>query len=56
MEPRWKQAIAPSVRPPMIATGAPVRIAFRAYAEPAATIGPADAELTYGRVIVFRPQ
>jgi hypothetical protein len=41
---------------PKIATDAPVRIAFRQYMEPATTVGPADAELIYDRVIVFRPK
>jgi hypothetical protein len=39
-----------------IAPDAPVRIGFRQYAEPATRIGPADAELLYDRVIVFRPK
>lgn len=39
-----------------IATDAPVRIGFRSYAEPATGIGPADIELLYDRVIVFRPK
>jgi len=37
-----------------IAPDAPVRIGFRQYAEPATKIGPADEELIYDRVIVFR--
>lgn len=32
----------------------PVRIGFRQYAEPATRVGPADAEMLYDRVIVFR--
>ncbi len=39
-----------------IAADAPVRVGFRQYAEPATRIGPADAELLYDRVIVFRPK
>jgi hypothetical protein len=39
-----------------IAANAPVRIGFRQYAEPATKVGPADAELIYDRVIVFRPR
>jgi hypothetical protein len=39
-----------------IAADAPVRIGFRQYAEPATRVGPADAELLYDRVIVFRPK
>jgi hypothetical protein len=39
-----------------IAANAPVRIGFRQYAEPATKVGPADAELLYDRVIVFRPK
>jgi hypothetical protein len=39
-----------------VAADAPVRLAFRQYAEPATRIGPADAELLYDRVIVFRPR
>ena len=39
-----------------VAADAPVRIAFRAYAEPATRVGPADAELIYDRVIVFTPK
>ncbi len=39
-----------------IAANAPVRIGFRQYMEPATKIGPADAELLYDRVIVFRPK
>jgi len=39
-----------------VAADAPVRIAFRAYAEPATRVGPADAELIYDRVIVFTPR
>jgi hypothetical protein len=39
-----------------IAADAPVRIGFRQYAEPATRVGPADAELIYDRVIVFRPK
>jgi len=39
-----------------IAPDAPVRIAFRQYAEPTTKIGPADEELIYDRVIVFRPK
>jgi len=39
-----------------VAPDAPVRIGFRAYAEPATKTGPADVELLYDRVIVFRPE
>lgn len=39
-----------------IALTVPVRIGFRQYAEPATRTGPADAELLYERVIVFRPK
>lgn len=39
-----------------IAPDAPVRIGFRQYAEPSTRVGPADAELLYDRVIVFRPK
>lgn len=39
-----------------IATDAPVQIGFRQYAEPGTGIGPADPELLYERVIVFRPK
>jgi hypothetical protein len=39
-----------------IVANAPVRIGFRQYAEPATKVGPADAELLYDRVIVFRPK
>ncbi len=39
---------------PKIAPDAPVRIGFRAYAEPATKTGPSDVELLYDRVIVFR--
>lgn len=39
-----------------IAADAPVRIGFRQYAEPATRVGPADSELLYERVIVFRPK
>ena len=39
-----------------IAADAPVRIGFRQYAEPPTKVGPADAELLYDRVIVFRPK
>jgi hypothetical protein len=42
--------------PPKIAPDAPVRIGFRQYMEPATKVGPADAELLYDRVIVFRPK
>jgi len=34
----------------------PVRIGFRSYVEPATRVGPADNELLYERVIVFRPR
>ena len=49
-------ACAPDGLPPKIAADAPVRIAFRQYAEPPTKIGPADTELLYERVIVFRPK
>ncbi len=39
-----------------VAPDAPVRIGFRAYAEPATKTGPSDIELLYDRVIVFRPK
>ena len=39
-----------------IAANAPVRVGFRQYAEPATKVGPADAEMLYDRVIVFRPK
>lgn len=39
-----------------IPADAPVRIGFRQYVEPATRVGPADAELLYDRVIVFRPK
>ncbi len=39
-----------------VAADAPVRIAFRAYAEPTTRVGPADSELIFDRVIVFRPR
>jgi hypothetical protein len=45
---------APPNLPPKIAPDAPVRIGFRQYAEPATKVGPADTELLYDRVIVFR--
>ena len=41
---------------PKIAADAKVRIGFRQYVEPATRIGPADAELIYDGVIVFRPK
>jgi hypothetical protein len=46
---RWTTVCAAKIAP-----DAPVRIAFRQYVEPATRIGPADAELLYERVIVFR--
>jgi hypothetical protein len=49
-------ACAPPNQPPKIAPDGPVRIGFRQYAEPATRVGPADAELVYDRVIVFRPK
>ncbi|HWR52210.1 MAG TPA: hypothetical protein VN428_13955 [Bryobacteraceae bacterium] len=48
---RWATACAPKIAP-----DAPVRIAFRQYVEPATKVGPADAEMLYDRVIVFRPK
>ena len=39
-----------------IAADGPVRIAFRSYAEPGTKVGPADSEILYERVIVFRPK
>ena len=39
-----------------VGADAPVRLGFRAYAEPATRVGPADAELVYDRVIVFTPK
>ena len=56
LRPQHIAACVPSSGPPKIAPDAPVRIAFRQYAEPATRIGPADAELIYDRVIVFRPK
>ena len=52
----WEKKIEgmPDNAPPKIAPDAPVRIGFRQYAEPATRVGPADAELLYDRVIVFR--
>jgi hypothetical protein len=47
-------ACAPSAGTPKIAPDAPVRVGFRQYAEPATKVGPADTELLYDRVIVFR--
>ncbi len=41
---------------PKITPDAQVDIAFRQYVEPATGVGPADAELLYERVIVFRPK
>jgi hypothetical protein len=49
-------ACVPGTGPAKIAPDAPVRIAFRQYAEPATKVGPADTELLYDRVIVFRPK
>ncbi len=54
--PQHIAACVPGTGPPKIAPDAPVRIAFRQYAEPATGVGPADAELLYDRVIVFRPK
>jgi hypothetical protein len=59
-EPNCMEAKVPAAK--MDACGAkitpdaPVRIGFRSYAEPATKAGPADAELLYERVIVFRPK
>ncbi len=47
-------ACAPPGGIPKIAPDAPVRIGLRQYLEPATKTGPADAELLYDRVIVFR--
>jgi hypothetical protein len=47
-------AACASASPPKIAPDAPVRIGFRQYAEPSTKVGPADCELLYDRVIVFR--
>ena len=46
----WMDACTPAVLSPT----APVRLGFRSYAEPATKVGPADSELIYDRVIVFR--
>jgi hypothetical protein len=54
VRPQDIAACAPSGAPPKVAPDAPVRIGFRQYAEPATKIGPADVELLYDRVIVFR--
>jgi hypothetical protein len=54
LRPQDIAACVPNTGPPKIAPDAPVRIAFRQYAEPATRVGPADAELLYERVIVFR--
>lgn len=51
LPPRWAGVCSTK-----IADDAPVRIAFRQYVEPATGVGPADAELLYDRVIVFRPK
>jgi hypothetical protein len=48
--------IAVCVDSKKIAPNAPVRIGLRQYAEPATKVGPAEAELLYDRVIVFRPR
>jgi hypothetical protein len=56
LRPQDIAACAPNAGPLKIAPDAPVRVAFRQYAEPATKIGPADAELIYDRVIVFRPK
>jgi hypothetical protein len=48
---RWAPVCAGKIAP-----DAPVRIAFRQYLEPATKVGPADPELLYERVIVFRPK
>jgi hypothetical protein len=56
VRPQDKAACDPNGGPQKIAPGAPVRIGFRQYAEPATKVGPADAELVYERVIVFRPK
>jgi hypothetical protein len=39
-----------------IAANARARVGFRQYAEPATKTGPAEAELVYDRVILFRPK
>jgi hypothetical protein len=58
-EPACLEAKVPAGKPVCAATIAPdvpVRVWFRQYAEPETKIGPADAELLYERVIVFRPK
>lgn len=47
-------AACASTSAPKIAPDAPVRIGFRQYAEPSTKVGPAEAELLYDRVLVFR--
>lgn len=54
LRPQHVAACAPDGLPPKIAPDAPVRLVFRQYAEPATKVGPADTELLYERVIVFR--
>jgi hypothetical protein len=56
VRPQDIAACAPDNGPAKIAPDAPVRIAFRQYAEPSTKVGPADTELLYERVIVFRPK
>lgn len=51
-EPNCMEAQSPCKA--KIPLDAPVRIVFRAYAEPATKTGPIDSELIYDRVIVFR--
>lgn len=59
-EPGCMEAKVPAAK--MAACGArigpdaPVRLAFRSYAEPGTKVGPADAEILYEHVIVFRPK
>lgn len=56
-EPACMEAKVPTSKEPCLAkisATAPVRIGMRQYAEPATKVGPADAELLYDRVIVFR--
>lgn len=59
-DPRCSEATVPAAKMAAcggkIAADAPVRIAFRSYAEPATQVGPSDPEILYEHVIVSRPK
>ena len=55
-DPYCMEAKSPDLCASRIGPQPPVRIGFRAYAEPATRTGPSDVELIYDRVIVFRPK